>query len=126
MKTIRKRNGKPRVSEHALCRYLHRVEGLDLRDIADEILDDHTYTIVDQLGNCTIKKDGYQVIARNKIIVTVLPTTSHTKAKKGGTQRFKGNRNHKYRRQHVLLHKDRIDWSISAFDNPEEENEQRR
>ncbi len=62
----------PVVTEHAMLRYLERVMGIDLGQVAEDIL---TPEIVDQIGtlaNATIPHpNGCKLVVRDRVVVTV-------------------------------------------------------
>lgn len=59
------------ISEHAILRYLERVKGIDLEEIKQELLDEKTYNMIDFAKSCRVKKSGYDIIAKNNVIVTI-------------------------------------------------------
>jgi len=61
---------KPIVSEHAILRYLERVQGVDINAIGEEIL---TKAIPIPLhGKLTKKVGDYSIVSRDNVIVTVV------------------------------------------------------
>lgn len=63
----------PRVSEHALLRYLERVKGIDIAAAEKEILSDGVLKLVDQLGgNGQYPADGFSVVMKNYTVTTIL------------------------------------------------------
>jgi len=63
---------QPTISEHALLRYVERIEGVDLEKIKREILSEANIKIISQLRSCKLpigKK--YTLVVRNKVVVTV-------------------------------------------------------
>ncbi len=61
------------VTEHALLRYIERVEGVNLNDIIQKISTEKLKTMVNTLGNGTFPIDGtFSVKVRNNVIITVL------------------------------------------------------
>ena len=62
---------KPRVSAHALLRYLERNKGLDVRAIEDEILTPSAMAAI-QAGASGIKQGGCEFVIKDGVIVTVL------------------------------------------------------
>lgn len=65
------KNGEIVVSEHAILRYLERVEGLDLSRVRSVLLTDKVKGSVKALGNCKVGLDDCTVVVRNNTIVTV-------------------------------------------------------
>ena len=64
-------SAEPIVSEHALIRWLQRVEGVNLDKIRNEILDEKTIQSIKFAKNGSITKNGVKIIFRNSTIVTV-------------------------------------------------------
>jgi phosphoketolase len=68
--------GPPVVSEHALLRYLERIEGLDLDAVRARILgaDENMSRALATLGNGTYPvADSHRVKVINRVVITVLP-----------------------------------------------------
>jgi predicted nuclease with TOPRIM domain len=59
------------VSEHAIIRYIERVQGLDLKEIRNEILTDKIKKQYSTVGNGTFPNDNFNVIIKNGTVVTV-------------------------------------------------------
>jgi len=60
------------VSEHAMLRYLERVRGIDLQEIADIILTEKSVKVVQEFGDCKINtENGFKIIVKNNSVVTV-------------------------------------------------------
>lgn len=59
------------ISEHAILRYLERVKGFNLEDIKNEMLDARTRQSLKVVPVNKIKRDGYNLIIKNKVIITV-------------------------------------------------------
>lgn len=62
---------EPIVSEHAILRYLERVNGVDIRVIIDEIMDDTTKSTIKFMKNGKIKRDNYTIVVKNKVVVSI-------------------------------------------------------
>ena len=62
---------EPIVSEHAVLRWLERVEGMDINAIRARILDAKTVSAIQFAKSGKVKKDGYTLIFKNSVIVTV-------------------------------------------------------
>lgn len=62
---------EPIVSEHAILRWLERVEGIDLDAIRAKILSGPTKELIAFSKNGLIKKGGVQLVVRNSVVVTV-------------------------------------------------------
>jgi len=62
-----------RLSEHAVLRYFERVKKCDLQAIEKEIMTDELKETVRFLGgSADIKRNGYTIIIKNYIIVTII------------------------------------------------------
>lgn len=59
------------VSEHAILRYLERVEGLDLKEIQKKILTKKVKFGHKALGNGKFPEKNFQVVIKNNVVVTV-------------------------------------------------------
>lgn len=62
---------EPRISDHALLRYLERKYNLNIEKIKSEILTENVITAINS-GACSVQKDGLQFKIANKIITTVI------------------------------------------------------
>lgn len=63
----------PRVSEHAVLRYLERVKGINIEDIEKEILSDKIVDWATQLGgNGSYPNGEFQVVMKNFTVTTVV------------------------------------------------------
>lgn len=62
---------EPIVSEHAMLRWLERVNGLNLEAVRNVILDDGTSALIKFTKNGRIKKDGHTLVIKNNTVVTV-------------------------------------------------------
>lgn len=64
---------KPVVSEHAILRYLERVENLDVERVRAEILNESVMKFVNQFGgNGTFPHEkGFQIVMKNNMVVTI-------------------------------------------------------
>ena len=62
---------KPKVSEHAINRYLERKYGIDMKKIRKEIM---TPSVIDAInaGATSIKVDGIKFPVKNGVIVTAM------------------------------------------------------
>ena len=81
-------SSSPRISDHALLRYLERRYGLDVEALAKEVLPDTVLALVDEFGdgNYTVPpaesdrnddsgrktSKGHEVIVRDGVVVTVV------------------------------------------------------
>lgn len=67
------KNGKLKVSEHAIVRYLERVKGFDISEIEKEILTDEVITLVKKLGgNGVYPNKHFKVLIKNYTVTTVV------------------------------------------------------
>lgn len=62
----------PIISEHAIIRYYERVCGVDFTPIKNEILSSDVQKMLTTLGgNGTIPNNGYKVICKNYVVVSI-------------------------------------------------------
>ena len=62
-----------KVSEHAILRYLERVEGLEISNIEKLILNDDVMNMINQLGgNGSYPNKGFKVMLKNYVVTTVI------------------------------------------------------
>jgi hypothetical protein len=61
----------PIVSEHALLRYLERVKGVDFAALRAEIMDEGTAAAIAFAQTGRIKKNGLQLVFKDRVVVTV-------------------------------------------------------
>lgn len=59
------------VTDHAVIRYLERVEGFDLENIRSQIRD-IVQQEVDKHGDCVVKNQGWQFIVRDDVVTTIV------------------------------------------------------
>lgn len=62
---------KPIVSEHAMLRYLQRVNGLGLDALRDEILTPDAEKSIQFAKSCVIKRGAVSLVVRDNVVVTV-------------------------------------------------------
>lgn len=61
-----------KVSEHAILRYLERVEGVDIHEIEKKILTDELIDLTEKLGGSGIYPIGeVQAVLKNNTVVTI-------------------------------------------------------
>jgi predicted nucleic acid-binding Zn-ribbon protein len=67
-------NGEIKVTEHAILRYLERVEGLDLKAIEEKIITDQIRELVRELGGSGEfpSNEGFLVRMKNYTIITII------------------------------------------------------
>lgn len=61
---------KPRISDHAIVRYLERVHGFSFEDTRNELLDRDAVASIN-LGAGKIKRDGFTMVIVDRCIVTI-------------------------------------------------------
>lgn len=59
------------VSEHAILRFIERVESVCPKDVPDRILSDRLREMVTTLGNGKYPVDDFFVVVRDNVIITV-------------------------------------------------------
>ena len=61
------------VSEHAILRYLLRVQGLDIAQVARDLVPDRIKEQIKMLGNGTYPKPekGFKIVVKENVIVTI-------------------------------------------------------
>ncbi len=60
------------VSEHAMLRYLQRVDGLDIEALQKRMLTENDREVIKKLGTCKIKTpDEVTLIVKDNVVVTV-------------------------------------------------------
>lgn len=62
---------KPRVSDHAVVRFLERKYGFDFENQRDELLDDGVISAINS-GASKVKRDGVSLVIKDKTIVTII------------------------------------------------------
>lgn len=60
------------VSEHAIVRYLERVENINISEVKEKILTPKLIEMVTTLGNGIFPLEGFRVKVVNRVVVTVL------------------------------------------------------
>lgn len=60
------------VSEHAILRYLERVENIDINSIIEKISTDKLKEMADVLGNGTFPVNGFSAKVIDNVVVTVI------------------------------------------------------
>lgn len=73
IRNLQEQASNPIVTEHAMLRWLERIEGRSLEDLCETILDPATVSQIKFAGgNCVIQKaNGPRLIVKNNAIVTV-------------------------------------------------------
>lgn len=78
---------RPRVSDHAIVRYLERVKGMDIKALKKEILSDGLATKVRQLGDGYYPVKGkYKIRVKDGVVVTVLKPQMSVRRRGTGKQ----------------------------------------
>ncbi len=74
IKKLKKDSNNLIVSEHALLRYIERVIGIDLDDIANNILTEEVVNQYKSLGNGTYSVNGgdFKVVIKDKTVLSIL------------------------------------------------------
>lgn len=68
-----------KISDHALARYMERIEGMDLDALRGKILTPDLRSLIEKLDSATINLgNGYAAVVRNKTILTFRPVSYHT------------------------------------------------
>lgn len=67
-----KRRNKLIVSEHAILRYLERVEGMDIDAIKDKIVTEEIVNSYEVAGDGKYNLNGFTLVINEKIITTIL------------------------------------------------------
>lgn len=61
------------ISDHAFIRYFERVKGFDLEEVRKEILSPKVSNLIDTFGgNGQFPNDGFSVVLKNNIVVTII------------------------------------------------------
>ena len=71
---------EPRISDHAMLRYVERVMGIDVEAIRTEILTDHVKSAL-RTGATGVTVNGVKMVAKDGCIVTVLAEGMRPKKK---------------------------------------------
>ena len=71
LKDLKELSQEPVVSEHALLRYIERVYDTDLSVLRREILSPDVLAAIQQYGNCTVNRDGYQIVVKDRVVITI-------------------------------------------------------
>ncbi len=71
---------EPRISDHALLRYIERIVGVDMDELRDTILTDQIKAAL-RLGATGVTVNGIKMIAKDGVIVTVLSEEARLKRK---------------------------------------------
>ncbi len=65
----------PIVTEHAILRYLERIEGIDLEEVKKKILTDKVKGFIEQLPNGVFPVVGlknFKIKVKNRVVITIL------------------------------------------------------
>lgn len=69
--TLQQEAADPIVTEHAMLRWLERVEGVSLDELKAKILDDATIKAIKFAGSGKVSKAGHKIVFKNNVVVTV-------------------------------------------------------
>lgn len=74
MTNLAKRADGITVSEHAIIRYIERVMGINIEDIAARILPETAQEYVEQLGNghYPVNQGEFKIVVKDGVVITVL------------------------------------------------------
>ena len=61
---------EPKVSEHALLRYIERVHGIDMKELENIILTEKVKNAM-FLGATSVTCDGYRYVLKDNVVITV-------------------------------------------------------
>ncbi len=62
----------PKVSEHALLRYLERVKGIDIKTCEQEILNKKVLEMIETLGgNGSFPNENFKLVMKDNVVVTI-------------------------------------------------------
>jgi hypothetical protein len=62
----------PKVSEHALLRYLERVKGIDIKSCEQEILNKKVLEMIETLGgNGSFPNENFKLVMKDNVVVTI-------------------------------------------------------
>ncbi|HEB41819.1 MAG TPA: hypothetical protein ENI08_02240 [Candidatus Dependentiae bacterium] len=65
-------NKEPSLSEHAILRYLERVEGIDIEKLRSEIMTTKVIEMIKMLGTGTIPSGKYKLRVIDNVVVTII------------------------------------------------------
>lgn len=63
---------RPRVTDHAIVRYLERAYGIDMAALREEMLPADAVATVQKLGTCNISNGRAKLIVRKGVVVTAI------------------------------------------------------
>lgn len=63
---------EPIISEHALLRYIQRIEGRDMTTVIAKILTPETINRIKILGDGEYPVEDFKVVVKNNVIVTII------------------------------------------------------
>ncbi|GEM_PF-3178609 len=65
--------GRPKISDHAIVRYMERIKGVNISEVENEILTPNVLALIEKLGpNGTYPNENFSVILQNNVAVTVV------------------------------------------------------
>ena len=65
-------NGSIRISDHAIVRYLERIQGVDIAQAKRDILTDIVLDQYNTLGDGTYPNKNFKIIIRNSTVTTII------------------------------------------------------
>ena len=74
--------GQYQITDHALVRYFERVQGVDIGKIKREIFTDDVVELIQTFGSGKIIKDGFLIVVKDKVIITIAPNGVKKKTRK--------------------------------------------
>jgi len=72
LRKLQNESVEPIVSEHAIIRYLERVQKIDIEQIKKEILTDKIKALIDALRSGRFSEKNFIVQVKNRVVTTIL------------------------------------------------------
>lgn len=75
IENLAKKHDGVTVSEHAIIRYIERVMGINIEQIAEKILPEKELNYIQQLGNghYPVNHGEFKIVVKDGVVITVLP-----------------------------------------------------
>lgn len=75
IENLAKKHDGVTVSEHAIIRYIERVMGINIEQIAEKILPEKELHYIQQLGNghYPVNHGEFKIVVKDGVVITVLP-----------------------------------------------------
>ena len=67
---LSEKNRRPKITDHALIRYLERVYGFDLEQVREDLMTDDVKSAI-KMGAKSVKVDGYTLVVKDYAVVTI-------------------------------------------------------